>query len=159
MRLAANLLFRAQETNPGRRTFAVASQLRASQWWPRERLQKLQLETSAASGPSGLSAYALLRGVMDDHRISPEDINSLDDVRRFPLLDKETVRARREDMVWRGDGRRLQLVRTTDRRTKRCNSMRTRTAKRRSTRREFEARVVESARVTGKCTSGARPSN
>ena len=45
--------------------------------------------------------------------ISPADIRSLDDLQRFPLLVKQTLRDRREDMVWREQGPRLQLVRTS----------------------------------------------
>ncbi|MBW2092685.1 MAG: phenylacetate--CoA ligase family protein, partial [Deltaproteobacteria bacterium] len=40
-------------------------------------------------------------------------MTSLDDLRRFPLLEKETLRERRDDMVWRGEGKRVQLVRTS----------------------------------------------
>jgi phenylacetate-CoA ligase len=43
----------------------------------------------------------------------PEDVQSLEDLKRFPLLEKETLRKRREEMVWRDEGKRVQLVRTS----------------------------------------------
>ncbi len=50
---------------------------------------------------------------MDAHGINPLAIRSLDDLQRFPLLEKQTLRERREEMVWREEGRRVQLVRTS----------------------------------------------
>jgi len=50
---------------------------------------------------------------MDRQGIHPTDIRSLADLKRFPLLDKDTLRRRREEMVWKDEGRRVQLVRTS----------------------------------------------
>jgi phenylacetate-CoA ligase len=40
-------------------------------------------------------------------------MRSLQDLQRFPLLEKQTLRERREEMVWRDEGKRVQLVRTS----------------------------------------------
>jgi phenylacetate-CoA ligase len=50
---------------------------------------------------------------MDGRGFGPADIRSLDDLGRFPLLEKATIRARREEMVWREEGPRVKLVRTS----------------------------------------------
>ncbi|MGD8388292.1 MAG: phenylacetate--CoA ligase family protein, partial [Desulfobacteraceae bacterium] len=53
------------------------------------------------------------RELMDAQGIRTADIRSLQDLQRFPLLEKQTLRERREDMVWRNEGKRVQLVRTS----------------------------------------------
>ena len=50
---------------------------------------------------------------MDEQKIRPSEIQSPADLQRFPLLDKNTLREQREEMVWREAGKRLQLVRTS----------------------------------------------
>jgi len=50
---------------------------------------------------------------MDAQGFGPDDIGSLDDVSRFPLLVKQTLRESREEMAWKEEGKRVQLVRTS----------------------------------------------
>ena len=97
----------------GRRTFAILRELDQSQWWPREKLDALRLERLRAVVEAAREHTPYWRAVMAEHGISPGDVRRLSDLGRFPLLDKETVRARREEMVWCGEGRRLQLLRTS----------------------------------------------
>jgi phenylacetate-CoA ligase len=40
-------------------------------------------------------------------------IQSLDDLQRFPFLDKDVIRQQREEMVWKDEGKRVQMVRTS----------------------------------------------
>jgi phenylacetate-CoA ligase len=109
----ARTFFRIQEQMLGRRTFAILRELNESQWWPRERIDALRVERLRAVVQAAWEHTPYWRAVMVEHGISPTDIRGLSDLKRFPLLDKETVRARREDMVWRNEGRRLQLLRTS----------------------------------------------
>ncbi len=97
----------------GRRTFAILKELEQSQWWPRQRLEELQLRRLQDVATKAYEYTPYWRSMMDEVGLSPTDIRSLSDLRRFPLLEKETIRARREEMVWRDEGPRLQLVRTS----------------------------------------------
>jgi phenylacetate-CoA ligase len=111
--LLARAFFRLQERMLGRRTFAILGELEQSQWWPRERLEELQLQRLRDVVAKAYQHTPYWRAVMDRAGFSPADIRSVADLRRFPLLEKETIRARREEMVWRETGPRLQLVRTS----------------------------------------------
>jgi len=111
--IIAMTLFRIHERLLGRRTFAILKELEASQWWPRERIDALRLARFKALVASAYAHTPYWRRVMDEHGIAPDSIRSLDDVRRFPLLEKATLRERREEMVWRQEGRRVKLVRTS----------------------------------------------
>jgi phenylacetate-CoA ligase len=111
--LLARTAFRMQERMLGRPTFAILDQLQQSQYWPRERLEQLQLERLRNLVALAYEHTPYWRSVVDRAGFSPADIQSPADLGRFPLLDKETVRARREEMVWREGRRRLTLVRTS----------------------------------------------
>ena len=111
--IIAMTLFRIHERLLGRRTFAILKELEASQWWPRERIDALRLARFKALVASAYAHTPYWRRVMDEHGIAPDSIRSLDDVRRFPLLEKATLRERREEMVWRQEGPRVKLVRTS----------------------------------------------
>ena len=111
--LIARTLFRMQERMLGRRTFAILKELEESQWWPREKLDALRLARLQSVVQTAWDRTPFWQGTMRQHGFTPADIRSLSDLQRFPLLDKETVRAKREEMVWRDEGPRLQLVRTS----------------------------------------------
>jgi phenylacetate-CoA ligase len=111
--LIARTMFRVQEQMLGRRSFAILSDLEKSQWWPKEKIDDLRLRRLQALVQAAWKHSRYWQTTMREHGISPESIRDLSDLKRFPLLDKETVRASREDMVWRDEGVRLQLVRTS----------------------------------------------
>ena len=109
----ARTVYRIQERLLGRRTFSVLRELRESQWWPREKVEALQLERLKRIVATAYEKTSYWRSVMDENGFSPTDIRTLEDLRRFPLLEKSTWRARREEMTWHDEGRRLKLVRTS----------------------------------------------
>ena len=109
----ARTLFRIQERMLRRRSFALLKELDETQWWPREKLDALRLERLQTLVQAAWDHTPYWRATMLENGISPAPIRGLSDLRRFPLLDKETIRARREEMVWRDEGPRLQLVRTS----------------------------------------------
>lgn len=109
----ARNLFHLQELALGRPSFRILGELLESEHWPVERLQRLQLERLQALLRCAYAHTPYWRELMDARGIHPEDIRSLDDLCRFPLLEKNTLRERREEMVWRGEGTRLQMVRTS----------------------------------------------
>jgi len=109
----ARTCFRLQERLLGRRTFSLLRQLEESQWWPWSRLQELQVRRLRRLLQVGYDHCPYWRGVMDEGGIRPDQVANLADLRRLPLLEKETIRAQRENMVWRSEGPRLQLTRTS----------------------------------------------
>jgi len=111
--ILARTMFRIQERLLGRRSFAILRELRESETWPRERIDELRLERLRDVVTSAYEHTPYWRGVMDQHSIRPEDIRRLGDLSRFPLLVKATLRERREEMTWKEEGTRLQLVRTS----------------------------------------------
>jgi len=109
----ARNIFNFQELLLGRPSFRILRELNESQWWPRERLDALRLERLQRIVHLSYEHTAYWRELMDKNGIRPVDIRSLDDLCRFPLLEKHTLRERREEMVWREEGKRVQLVRTS----------------------------------------------
>lgn len=109
----ARRLFHLQELALGRPSFRILAELLTSERWSPERLRQLRLERVQAMVRSAYEHTPYWREVMDAHGIRPEEIRSLDDLRRFPLLEKNTLRQRREEMVWREEGKRVHLVRTS----------------------------------------------
>jgi phenylacetate-CoA ligase len=111
--LIAMTLFRIQEHLLDRRTFSILKELEASQWWPRERIAALQLDRLRDLAVTTYEHSPFWRSVMDERGIAPAAIGSLEDLRKFPLLEKATLRDHREEMVWREEGPRVKLVRTS----------------------------------------------
>ncbi len=110
--ILARTFFRIQERLLGRPTFRLLGELDESQWWPREQIEALQFERLREILSAAYAHTPYWRQVMDRAGVRPEGIASLADLRRLPLLDKETVRIHREEMSWRGAARRTWLGRT-----------------------------------------------
>lgn len=90
-RIVGTVLLPLHERLVGRRTFAMLAELERTQWWPREKLLDLQLARLRRLVETALTrtaAYGRLAG--RDPSWRPE---SLDDLTRLPLLDKDTIRA------------------------------------------------------------------
>jgi len=111
--ILARTAFRIQERMLGRRSFAILRQLRRSQWFSRQELDRLRLRRLRRTVSLAYDHSPYWREVMERSGIQPASIASLDDLRRFPLLTKEQIRRRREEMLWAQAGRRVQLVRTS----------------------------------------------
>lgn len=109
----ARNIFRLQEQFLGRPSFRILRELNRSQWWPRERLEALRLDRLQRTARVAYDHTPYWRNLMDSNGFKPADIRSLADLRRFPLLEKQTLREQREDMVWREEDKRIQLVRTS----------------------------------------------
>ena len=95
--VVTHILLPVHERLMGRRTFPYWRDLEASQWWSRQRLHDLQvtkLRALVALAIGQTEAYGTLAGV--SRTWQPE---SLKDLRRLPLLDKQTLSAHREELV------------------------------------------------------------
>jgi phenylacetate-CoA ligase len=93
--LIARNLFNLQELLLGRPSFSILRELNESQWWPHERLNDLRLERLQRIIRIAHKHTAYWREVMNKNGIRPSDIRSLDDLRKFPLLEKQTLREQR----------------------------------------------------------------
>jgi len=111
--ILARNIFHLQETILGRPSFKILSELLESERWSSERLQQLRLERLQHTIQSAYDHTGYWKEVMEAQGIQPSAVQSLDDLAKFPLLEKNTVREQREEMVWREEGKRLQLVRTS----------------------------------------------
>lgn len=109
----ARTIYRIQERLLGRRSFACLRELERTQRLDRDALQAIQLRRLKELVHIGYEHTPYWREVMDHQGFGPDDIRTLDDLERFPLLVKSTLRERREEMVYRDEGPRLQQVRTS----------------------------------------------
>lgn len=111
--IIARNIFRLQERLLGRPSFRILNELNQSQWWPKDRMEKLRQDRLNALINAAYSHTPYWKDLMDSMQIRPGEINTLKDLQRFPLLEKDTLREKREQMVWKEEGNRVQLVRTS----------------------------------------------
>lgn len=87
--------------------------LQETQWWSRDQLEQYQTEQLRALVRHAYKNVPYYRRVFDEHRLKPEDISTLDDLQKLPLLTKEDVRRNFEDLVARNvDRERLKYYTT-----------------------------------------------
>lgn len=91
--LLAKALFPAFEAARGRPTVPLLQYLHTTERWSIDALRDLQLGLLRRLLRHAYQHTAHYRQVMDDAELRPEDLESVADLARLPLLDKETVRA------------------------------------------------------------------
>lgn len=96
----AGIRMRRQRYN---RTFRDAlGLLNESQWWPLERQQAYQDEQLAALIRHAYATVPYYREVFDGLKLKPDDVKTAADLPKLPILDKETVRRRFDDLLSKG---------------------------------------------------------
>lgn len=78
---------------------APLAALERSQWWSLEQLQALQLEKLRRLAAHSFAQSPLYGRLWREAGVRPEEIRSLDDLRRLPVVDKATLRAAFPDQV------------------------------------------------------------
>ena len=111
--LIARTFFRIQERMLGRRTFAILKELDQSQWYAQELLEELQLRRFQSLVARAYRHTPYWRSVMERSDLTPSDVRSLEDIKRFPFLTKAHVRESGQSMVWMEGGRRIQMARSS----------------------------------------------
>jgi phenylacetate-CoA ligase len=111
--LIARNIFRFQERMLGRDSFGILAELRRTERLSHEEMRQLQLVRLQQLIRTAYEHSPYWRKVMDDLAIRPDHVRELNDIKRFPLLDKDTLRSQRESMVWRDEGPRVMMVRTS----------------------------------------------
>ncbi|MDE2277585.1 MAG: phenylacetate--CoA ligase family protein [Burkholderiales bacterium] len=94
----AGLLFPLQERLKQHTTVAVRRGLEASQWWPPERLQALQLERLRALLAEAGRHVPYYRSLFSAQGFEPAQLQSVADLQRLPLLTKALIRAHTADL-------------------------------------------------------------
>jgi phenylacetate-CoA ligase len=75
--------------------------LQETQWWSRDQLESLQLEQLQALVKHAYENVPYYRRVFDERHLKPDDISTLNDVRRLPILTKEDVRSNADQLIAR----------------------------------------------------------
>ena len=91
-KLAANVIFPVHEYLKHHTTVAVRRQLEDSQWWPRERLQALQLQKLRGLLMTAQKHVPYYRERFSSQGLHTEDLMSLEEFRHFPFLTKALIR-------------------------------------------------------------------
>jgi phenylacetate-CoA ligase len=89
----------------GRRYPEYLARYRAMRGWSRERLLEWQQGKLRRLLAHAYEAVPYWRSTFDAIGAHPEDVRSLEDLRRLPLLDKDTIRAQSTAMMSRAGGR------------------------------------------------------
>ena len=92
-RLASSLLFPLHERLKGHDSVAVRRALEQSQWWPRERLQALQVERLRALLSDIGRHVPYYRDLFGKIGFDPAGVTALTDLQALPLLTKADIRA------------------------------------------------------------------
>ena len=94
----ARALFPLHERLKHHTTVAVRRQLEQSQWWPRERIEQLQVARLRELLVQAASHVPYWRELFRSIEFEPQGVKSVDDLRRLPLLTKADIRADVERM-------------------------------------------------------------
>lgn len=109
----ARTFFRMQEWMLGRRSFAILGELRRTERISADERRELQFARLREVLAAAHEHTPYWRELIDAAGIRPAEVRTIDDLRAMPLLTKDTIRARKDDMVWRDEGKRLALVHTS----------------------------------------------
>jgi len=87
--------------------------LEKTQWWTIDELKRFQLEKLQALVKHAYENVPFYRRVFDEHKLKPDDIVTLNDLQKIPLLHKEDVRNNLEDFIARNyDRSKLRYITT-----------------------------------------------
>jgi phenylacetate-CoA ligase len=75
--------------------------LQESQWWSKERLEDYQMQQLNKLLKHAYENVPYYRRVFDERGLKPKDIQSLNDFKKLPYLDKNTFKLHAQDMIAR----------------------------------------------------------
>lgn len=91
--LISSIVFPLQERLKGHSTVADRRALEQSQWWPRERLEALQVERLRALLGHAATHVPYYRDLFRSLDFDPGSVRAVTDLQRLPFLDKPLIRA------------------------------------------------------------------
>lgn len=95
-KLVSNVIFPLQERLKHHNTVAVRQQMEQSQWWPRERIEELQIRRLRRLISHAEQFVPYYRDLFKKTELTAADIHSLSDLQRIPLLTKQDIRSNLE---------------------------------------------------------------
>jgi phenylacetate-CoA ligase len=105
MSLYGNLytsLYRFYEsTLRGRSTFDHYDSLQKSQWYSRDQLSEIQFGELKKLLRHAYDQVPFYRRMFEERDLAPDDIKSMSDYKRLPVIDKDDIRTHKHDMVAR----------------------------------------------------------
>lgn len=87
--------------------------LEESQWWSKQEYEAYQLEKLQKLVKHAYENVPYYRRVFDQHKVKPDDIVTLADIQKLPVLTKDDVRNNAEDLIARNVDRSTLKYRTT----------------------------------------------
>ena len=107
-RVYERLLIPAFETGVKRRqTFRYLRELEASQWRSRAELEAIQFEALRTLIAHAFASCPFYREEWQERGLGPDALRTPDDIRRWPLVERETIRLNRAGMRSQVPGLRL----------------------------------------------------
>ena len=97
--LARHVLAPSLDLLRGTHTMRSIAALEESEWWPRERIEKLQAERLRNLVRHAFENVPYYRHVMEKRGLEPGDIKSASDLARLPILTKEDIRTNSRDLM------------------------------------------------------------
>jgi len=73
--------------------------LEESQWYTKEKLEEIQLERLKIMIKHAYNNVPYYRELFDRIGLKPQDINTTDDLRRIPILEKQTLKERKGNFI------------------------------------------------------------
>jgi len=73
--------------------------LQESQWWSREKLEEYQMQQLSKLLHHAYENVPFYRQWFNEKKLRPEDVQSISDLRQFPLLSKSAIEKRKQDFV------------------------------------------------------------
>ncbi|MHC4089432.1 MAG: phenylacetate--CoA ligase family protein [Planctomycetota bacterium] len=100
--LVRRVIYPLHELLCRRRTFANLRELERTQWWPPGELHALQQEKLRRLLSHAAACCSYYRELFEADGVDPADAaeDPFATLARLPLLDKSTIRVRRDDLVW-----------------------------------------------------------
>lgn len=95
-KLVSNVIFPLQERLKHHDTVAVHRKMEETQWWPRERIEVLQLERLRQLISHAEHFVPYYRDLLEKIGLTAADLKSLADLRRIPFLTKPIIRSNLE---------------------------------------------------------------
>lgn len=86
----------------GTHTMRCLAELEESQWWARERIEQLQAERLQRLIEHAYARVPYYRRVMVERGLTPSGIRSAKDLSQLPVLTKDIVRTRHDDLLAEG---------------------------------------------------------
>jgi phenylacetate-CoA ligase len=110
--LIAGVVFPLHERLKGLDTTRVYRELMHTQWLPRKAIEALRLQRLRELLTHAHRDVPYFRRLFDDLGFKPDQVNSLDDLTRLPLLTKDIIRTKRDELFGASPNK-LRLFSTT----------------------------------------------